>query len=188
MKFLNIALWFYFDFLKNFGLWKHIFIQRFQFDCFSLIVCVKVHVTGVGDFFMSELHQLDDPLPLPEKREDGKRGSLGKRHKMLYAPMSDIESVLIDSDAVYIDIPEHHIAYSAVDGAPKRTDEELGEGERMVRKLQNTETALDDKLAASSMQLLRGSVGITAAHLRSRRAAPSNFLFLSFFSQHFFQF
>jgi ribosome biogenesis protein BMS1 len=69
----------------------------------------KVHIAGVGDFFMSNVSSLDDPCGLPKKVDDKKkkRKTLDEKQRVLYAPMSDVGGILYDRDAVYIDVPGH---------------------------------------------------------------------------------
>ncbi|KAK9245575.1 hypothetical protein V1506DRAFT_537739 [Lipomyces tetrasporus] len=99
----------------------------------------RVHVPGIGDLTVSEVERLPDPCPTPyqEKKEveEGKikrRKRLDDRLKVIYAPMSDVGGVLIDKDAVYIDVGHR----SFVEG------EEKGVGERLVVGLQNAQTTL----------------------------------------------
>jgi ribosome biogenesis protein BMS1 len=61
-----------------------------------------VHVPGVGDFHLSEMSALPDPIP-PPGRERELRRTLNDRERLLYAPMADIGSMVYDKDAVYID-------------------------------------------------------------------------------------
>ncbi|KAJ1970520.1 Glycoside hydrolase 2 (Mannanase, beta-galactosidase), partial [Dimargaris verticillata] len=61
----------------------------------------RVHIPGVGDLTIEEIDMLQDPCPLPEKV----RKSLNEKHKLLYAPMSDVGGVMYDKDAVYINVP-----------------------------------------------------------------------------------
>ncbi|KAK9447703.1 uncharacterized protein V1518DRAFT_386174 [Limtongia smithiae] len=99
----------------------------------------RVHVPGIGDLTISEVERLPDPCPTPnqEKKEveEGKikrRKRLDDRLKVIYAPMSDVGGVLIDKDAVYIDVGHR----SFVEG------EEKGIGEKLVVELQNAQTTL----------------------------------------------
>ncbi|KAK9477482.1 hypothetical protein V1514DRAFT_296155 [Lipomyces japonicus] len=99
----------------------------------------RVHVPGIGDLTISEVERLPDPCPTPyqEKKEveDGKikrRKRLDDRLKVIYAPMSDVGGVLIDKDAVYIDVGSRNF----VEG------EENGVGERLVVGLQNAQNTL----------------------------------------------
>lgn len=53
---------------------------------------------------------LADPCPLPSTIK--KRG-LNEKEKLLYAPMADVGEMLYDKDAVYINIPEHQVQFTA---------------------------------------------------------------------------
>lgn len=90
----------------------------------------RVHIPGVGDLAVASVEALPDPCPTPFRTQaEGKgRKRLGERQKLLYAPMSDVGGVLVDKDAVYIDVPSQNF----VEGG----DEEQGVGERLVVSLQ----------------------------------------------------
>ncbi|KAK9374198.1 uncharacterized protein V1513DRAFT_416388 [Lipomyces chichibuensis] len=112
----------------------------------------RVHVPGIGDLTISDTERLPDPCPTPyqEKKdvEEGKikrRKRLDDRLKVIYAPMSDVGGVLIDKDAVYIDIGHR----SFVEG------EEKGVGERLVVGLQNAKTTLGE--GAAGIRLFSGA-------------------------------
>lgn len=116
----------------------------------------RVHVPGVGDLTISEAERLPDPCPTPYaiKMEDEKvvsgestapkrRRRLDDKLKAIYAPMSDVGGVLIDKDAVYIDV-----------GSKSFTPgEELGVGEKMVTDLQTSTTTLGEMNSAPGIQL-----------------------------------
>ncbi|KAK5175558.1 Glycoside hydrolase 2 (Mannanase, beta-galactosidase) [Saxophila tyrrhenica] len=96
----------------------------------------RVHVPGVGDLSVGEIEALPDPCPTPhfqqaKERADGskKRRRLGEKQKVIYAPMSDIGGVLVDKDAVFIDIKSN--TFDLED-----EDAERGLGEQMVVGLQ----------------------------------------------------
>jgi len=88
----------------------------------------RVHVPGVGDLNVQNVESLPDPCPTPYRTQaEGKgRRRLGEKQKLLYAPMSDVGGVLVDKDAVYINVPSQ----SFMEG------EEQGMGERLVVSLQ----------------------------------------------------
>ncbi|KAI5793212.1 hypothetical protein EDC01DRAFT_722167 [Geopyxis carbonaria] len=88
----------------------------------------RVHIPGVGDLTVSSVEALPDPCPTPYRTQaEGKgRKRLGEKQKLLYAPMSDVGGVLVDKDAVYINVPSQ----SFMEG------EEQGMGERLVVSLQ----------------------------------------------------
>lgn len=121
----------------------------------------RVHIAGVGDYPVAEVAALHDPCPLPDKQK--KRG-LNERERLLYAPMSDVGGLLFDKDAVYIDIPDWKVQYTSagVGGA-----EAGGEGEAMVRSLQATRLAVDEKLDRSRIQLFAGGRALKAADVQS---------------------
>ena len=71
----------------------------------------RVHIPGVGDLGVSLVEALPDPCPTPYMdqaiaKASGKTGRrrLGEKQKVLFAPMSDVGGVLVDKDAVYIDV------------------------------------------------------------------------------------
>ncbi|KAI5854048.1 hypothetical protein BZA05DRAFT_473363 [Tricharina praecox] len=88
----------------------------------------RVHVPGVGDLNVQSVESLPDPCPTPYRTQaEGKgRRRLGEKQKLLYAPMSDVGGVLVDKDAVYINVPSQNF----MEG------EEQGMGERLVVSLQ----------------------------------------------------
>ncbi|EME47800.1 hypothetical protein DOTSEDRAFT_167163 [Dothistroma septosporum NZE10] len=98
---------------------------------------VRVHVPGVGDLNVDRVESLPDPCPTPhfqqlrEKQDPStkKRRRLGDKQKMIYAPMSDVGGVLMDKDAVYIDVKSN--TFDA-----EEDNAERGLGEQMVVGLQ----------------------------------------------------
>ena len=89
----------------------------------------RVHIPGVGDLSVSSVESLPDPCPTPARTAaEGKgRKRLGEKQKLIYAPMSDVGGVLVDKDAVYIDVPSQNFEEGA---------EGQGVGERLVIGLQ----------------------------------------------------
>ncbi|CAM9799827.1 unnamed protein product [Heterosigma akashiwo] len=65
---------------------------------------MRVHLIGAGDFNMREVGALQDPCPLPTTAGGETKKSLSAKDQLLYAPFSNAGNVLIDQDAVYIDI------------------------------------------------------------------------------------
>lgn len=103
-----------------------------------------VHVPGVGDLTVADVEALPDPCPTPyfeqakEKAEGTKkRRRLGEKQKLIYAPMSDVGGVLVDKDAVYIDVKSN--TFDA-----DESDEERGFGEQMVVGLQGERRLLGE--------------------------------------------
>lgn len=97
----------------------------------------RVHVPGIGDMNVSMIEALPDPCPTPYMdqavaKATGKSGRrrLGEKQKLLFAPMSDVGGVLVDKDAVYIDVKTSTFNKDIESG------EERGLGEQMVIGLQ----------------------------------------------------
>lgn len=118
-----------------------------------------IHIAGVGDHYVQGVEKLPDPCPTPyfEQRLDEierekakaaaesgeqiakttrRRKRLEDKQKIIYAPMSDVGGVLIDKDAVYIDIGDRE---TFVKG------EEAGEGEKLVTDLQDVEKTMKER-------------------------------------------
>ncbi|CAN9199942.1 unnamed protein product [Alternaria alternata] len=96
----------------------------------------RVHIPGVGDLTVTSTEALPDPCPTPfaEKAVEKasgkkKRTRLGEKQKILYAPMSDVGGVLVDKDAVYIDV-------KTATFNPEADYSEKGLGEQMMIGLQ----------------------------------------------------
>ncbi|KAF3937300.1 hypothetical protein ABW19_dt0201680 [Dactylella cylindrospora] len=106
----------------------------------------RVHIPGVGDLNVASIEGLADPCPTPQavQRMEGKEGSkrrrLGDKQKLLFAPMSDVGGVLVDKDAVYIDVRTNNF-----NSTGENEDEDGGErdvGERLVVGLQGRQNLL----------------------------------------------
>lgn len=104
----------------------------------------RVHVPGVGDLNVSMIEPLPDPCPTPfqekaAEKSTGKSKSrrLGEKQKVLFAPMSDVGGVLVDKDAVYIDVKS-----STFD--PNIDYSERGLGEQLVVGLQGERRLLGE--------------------------------------------
>ena len=116
----------------------------------------RVHIPGIGDLSVSAIEALPDPCPTPHMDEaiakaTGKtrRRRLGEKQKVLYAPMSDVGGVLMDKDAVYIDVKT-----STFDKDANET-QELGLGEQMVVDLQGERRLLGE--VNKGIKLFHGS-------------------------------
>lgn len=110
----------------------------------------SVHIPGVGDLHATAIEALPDPCPTPfmelaVAKATGKtaRKRLGEKQKVLFAPMSDVGGVLVDKDAVYVDVRTTNF--------DRDGDEIRGLGENLVVGLQGErkmlgETEVDLKL------------------------------------------
>lgn len=138
-----------------------------------------IHIAGVGDYHAHSVEKLPDPCPTPYfeqkldeiERERAKaaaetgeevaptrrrrRKRLEDKQKIIYAPMSDVGGVLVDKDAVYIDVGDKQ---SFVPG------EETGEGEKYVTGLQDVQKTMHERFAEGpGLQLFSNSAQVEEA-------------------------
>lgn len=125
----------------------------------------RVHVPGVGDLTVSEIEGLPDPCPTPfidqqMAKATGKdaRRRLGDKQKLLFAPMSDVGGVLVDKDAVYIDVKTQNFNRDEDD---EEEDPDRGLGEQLVVGLQGERKLLGE--ADAGVRLFRGGGAIDKA-------------------------
>eukprot|EP00927_Polykrikos_kofoidii_P037709 TRINITY_DN31919_c0_g1_i1.p1 TRINITY_DN31919_c0_g1~~TRINITY_DN31919_c0_g1_i1.p1 ORF type:complete len:1080 (-),score=177.89 TRINITY_DN31919_c0_g1_i1:201-3440(-) len=140
----------------------------------------QAHLPGVGDFILSSVKALPDPCPAPETLEAEHRKALGKdvdksgkpkkknalrtladRHRLVYAPGSDIGSITVDSDSMYIQLPEHDVGFTG--RADEDEKDSLPEAVRMVRTLQSGKVTLNQAAAARPKLRLVGSSTVNLA-------------------------
>lgn len=131
-----------------------------------------IHIAGVGDHFVHSVEKLPDPCPTPyfeQKLEDlerekakqmaengepmakttRRRKRLEDKQKIIYAPMSDVGGVLVDKDAVYIDVGDKESFAKS---------EDMGEGERLVTDLQEVQQTMKERFEdGPGLQLFSGS-------------------------------
>lgn len=153
----------------------------------------EVHLAGVGDFHITAIKQLTDPCPPPAETEAEKRRAasktnddkpqkknalrtLAERHRVVYAPGSDIGSITVDSEAMYIYVPEQQAGFTPKEGESQESANQLPEAVRMVRALQAPQAGLEDTAASRpSLRLLANTkVSLPATHSEEdqRRPAP----------------
>ncbi|KAI0465055.1 hypothetical protein LJB42_000273 [Komagataella kurtzmanii] len=135
----------------------------------------RVHIPGAGDFAVAAVEKLPDPCPTPyyeqkldeiereavkEAAANGEtvlprrrgRKRLEDKQKIIYAPMSDVHGVLIDRDAVYIDMGNQESF---------KKGEESGLGEQLVTDLQSVDKDFQDQLnGAAGVQLFSSSTAL----------------------------
>jgi ribosome biogenesis protein BMS1 len=152
----------------------------------NLKIGAKVHLAGVGDFFINDISAMDDPCPSPQFKalqeakkaaeaealnfgknvaEDGTTGkkakpmrrALNAKETLLYAPMSNVGNILFDKDAMYIRIDD------------SKTDE-TAEGVGLVKTLQNVhddDTVGLEQLDEAAMPLFANSKPLTASDVKN---------------------
>lgn len=148
---------------------------------------MKVHLIGVGDYTISDLTSLHDPLPLPDP-ESTERKTLKKKDSLLFAPLSNVGAVSYDRDAVYIDIGPR-VTYTKKENIvpnggtnKKKTDNDGDDNDDvdnddddddesildpttpagLLKSLQDVQTGFDEKMQKSTLRIFKGSKGIEA--------------------------
>jgi ribosome biogenesis protein BMS1 len=118
----------------------------------------RVHVPGLGDLNVSSIEGLPDPCPTPHlqqaiEKATGKKNTrrLGDKQKLLYAPMSDVGGVLVDRDAVYIDVKTSNLNRD-------EDEEDRGLGEQLMVNLQGDRRLLGE--ADSGLRLFTGGTEV----------------------------
>ncbi|GAB7354629.1 hypothetical protein MBLNU459_g5065t1 [Dothideomycetes sp. NU459] len=122
----------------------------------------RVHIPGVGDLSVSNIEALPDPCPTPyldqalaKAKGKSHRKRLGDKQKLIFAPMSDVGGVLVDKDAVYVDVKSATF--------DQDYDEERGLGEQMVVGLQGGRRMLGEN--TEGLQLFGDGEKLTSADL-----------------------
>ncbi|VEU23073.1 DEKNAAC104187 [Brettanomyces naardenensis] len=124
----------------------------------------RVHIAGLGDRTVAGVEKLPDPCPTPYfeqkmdeyEREQIKlakeqgleppertrthRKRLDDRNRIIYAPMSNVHGVLIDKDAVYVDVGREEAAGEEDEEGGKRKDDLSS---KLVAGLQNANKLID---------------------------------------------
>lgn len=116
----------------------------------------EAHLAGVGDFTISSIKALPDPCPPPvdveaerrklqgkDKDKDGRPKkknalrTLNESHRLVYAPGSDIGSITVDADTMYINVAEAETGFTRKEMEGDIDEEDMPEAVRMVRELQD---------------------------------------------------
>lgn len=134
----------------------------------------KVHLVGVGDYGMSEVGVIHDPVPTAGKDKDM---TLNKKETKLYAPLSNVGLVSFDKDAVYIDIGRVNYTKKenldlpheeGEDGEENESDEESEYDSDapagLLKSLQDVRDGVDEKMEYSTMRLFKGSKAVQATN------------------------
>ncbi|CAG7975408.1 unnamed protein product [Penicillium olsonii] len=123
----------------------------------------RVHVPGVGDLTVTGIESLPDPCPTPFMDQQiqkatgkSKARKLGEKQKLLFAPMSDVGGVLVDKDAVYIDVKSN--TFDRDSDEESADEERRGLGEHLVVGLQGDRKMLGE--ADQGVRLFRGGEAV----------------------------
>ena len=124
---------------------------------------------------MSEVSSLPDPCPHPSK---GKEQSLSKKDTLLYAPLSNVGNVMVDKDAVYVEVGKGN--YTKRENILPADRERRGvEGEEggggfeegmydpnspagMLKSLQDVKASIGDKMKESKLRIFKSRKAVRA--------------------------
>ncbi|CAK9022339.1 Ribosome biogenesis protein BMS1 homolog (Ribosome assembly protein BMS1 homolog) [Durusdinium trenchii] len=145
---------------------------------------IEVHLPGVGDFNIAGIKKLTDPCPPPQETEAERRRAqarkgdekpkknalrtLAERHRVVYAPGSEIGSITVDSEAMYIYVPDQQAGFTP---GQEKEPSELPEAVRLVRALQESEGSLDKVSEKPNLRLV-GNTTVRPTGNHERRPAP----------------
>ncbi|KAH8584114.1 BMS1 like GTpase involved in ribosome biogenesis [Cryptosporidium sp. chipmunk genotype I] len=77
----------------------------------------SVHIPGLGDYLIDDIDEFNDPCPLPETsiKKNGTNAGLRVlkvKERNIYAPYCDVGNVQIDSNSMYIHIPDNTVNFT----------------------------------------------------------------------------
>lgn len=124
----------------------------------------QIHIPGAGDFKIDNVSSLPDPCPLPESDKKFKR-SISEKHRLIYAPMSDLAGIIYDKDAIYIDMPTDNRRQSNKDKDDENSDDEEAisdEGELMLKSLKKKTETIDKSVQEMNISFFKGGKTISA--------------------------
>ncbi|KAI4313296.1 hypothetical protein L6164_026287 [Bauhinia variegata] len=134
----------------------------------------KVHIAGVGDYGLAGVTVLPDPCPLPSA---AKKKGLRDKEKLFYAPMSGLGDLLYDKDAVYININDHFVQFSKLDGedtAVTQKGKDRDVGVALVKSLQNTKYSINEKLDKSVINIFSQKTNVSLESLADAQDGNKN--------------
>ena len=120
----------------------------------------QIHIPGAGDFKIDNVSSLPDPCPLPESDKKFKR-SISEKHRLIYAPMSDLAGIIYDKDAIYIDMPTDNRRKSNED--EKSDDSENSDdGDLMIKTLGKKSETIEKGVQEMNISFFKGGRTISA--------------------------
>jgi ribosome biogenesis protein BMS1 len=102
-----------------------------------------VHIAGAGDFPVASIREIEDPCPLCPKATSQR--TLRNQERRLYAPMSEVGGLVIDDDAIYVDLPRNQTHFTKPtelglgpdDAAALEKEVAVTKGVQLVREMQD---------------------------------------------------
>lgn len=138
----------------------------------------QIHIPGAGDFKIDNVSSLPDPCPLPESDKKYKR-SISDKHRLIYAPMSDLAGIIYDKDAIYIDMPTDNRRQSNSNNNNKDDESDSDsniseEGELMIKSLKKKTDTIDKNVQDMNISLFKGGKSISANNYNDDESEASS--------------
>lgn len=135
----------------------------------------QIHIPGAGDFKIDNVSSLPDPCPLPDSDKKFKR-SISEKHRLIYAPMSDLAGIIYDKDAIYIDMPtdNRRVNKDAKDGDDSGSDNDSDEGAVMLKSLKKQTETIDKSVQEMNISFFKGGKNISAESYGSEQSDLSD--------------
>lgn len=129
----------------------------------------KVHLMGIGDYYISHATRIQDPVPVDPKKPLGmnrkdyneemlkqKRRTLKDKEKIIYAPFSSLGALNFDKTSGYITIPDKHVVFTKIKNENDEVINEFenNEGQKMMQKLQEKRENQDEDM--DDLELIEG--------------------------------
>lgn len=123
-----------------------------------------VHIPGVGDCFIEDIKQLEDPCALI----DQSKRTLTDKDRCLYAPYSDVSGIRYDSDAVYVNIPGRFALNK------KDSDFNTAAAAQLLSSIKQDKEGLSNKIKDFSLKLFSDSEKLKAIDVSKNQINISN--------------
>ena len=135
----------------------------------------QIHIPGAGDFKIDNVSSLPDPCPLPDGDKKFKR-SISEKHRLIYAPMSDLAGIIYDKDAIYIDMPTDNRRQNAKNDEESSGDDgnSSDEGELMMKSLKKKSETIDKNVKEMNISFFKGGKNISADSYESSDEVDSD--------------
>ncbi|ORM41851.1 Ribosome biogenesis protein bms1 [Babesia sp. Xinjiang] len=106
------------------------------------------HIPGAGDFIPESITNMQDPCPV---QTEGR--TLKDKNRNIYAPECDVGNVMLDDDAMYIELSRAKEHFTETPGEEPIHSESV----KMVRELQKKDDALRSQLSSYKFRTLDNS-------------------------------
>ncbi|GFE52983.1 ribosome biogenesis related protein [Babesia ovis] len=125
-----------------------------------------LHIPGVGDFIPDSITNMQDPCPV---QTEGR--TLKDKNRNIYAPECDVGNVMLDDDAMYIELARAKEHFTETPGEEPIQSESV----KKVRELQKKENALRSQIRRFKFSTVGGSTAETEENMYSDHDEQSDY-------------